>query len=88
MKTFIILTHDRKLAEYVQNQIFKIFKPYYKDDILYIEELISILNKITKDINIETDYIDVFTASDFIRMVNDEELQDFSELFISYCYVN
>lgn len=88
MKTFIILTHDRKLAEYVQNQIFKIFKPYYKDDILYIEELISILNKIAKDINIETDYIDVFTASDFIIMVNDEELQDFSELFISYCYVN
>lgn len=88
MKTFIILTHDRNLAEYLEKRVFKIFKPYYKDDILYLEELILIINKIAKDNNIETDYIDVFTASDFIRMVNDEELQDFSELFISYCYVN
>lgn len=88
MKTFIVLTHDRNLAEYIENQVFKIFKPYYKDDILYLEELISIVNKIAKDINIETDYIDVFKITDFVDMVNNEELQDFSNLFISYCYVN
>lgn len=86
MKTFIVILKDRKFAEYIENNVYKIFKPYFTDDYLYINELRVILLDIAVENKTILDYLQICNISDFMDMVNNDDI-NLNEYFISYVFV-
>lgn len=88
MKTFIVLTTDRMIAEFIEANEFEIFDKHIKDDLIYSNKLHSKIIAMLDNYNIE--YSDVmlfvYPISNFMDEINSEEI-DMSNYFMSYIFV-
>lgn len=79
MKVFVVLSTDRTFVESIEGNVYKIFKPYFKDDGLYLDILYKELDNKPVDA--------IYPISDFMDMYNNNEI-DISVYFIGYIFVN
>jgi hypothetical protein len=87
MKTFIIITDNRKFAEYIENNCYGINIPVVNDDYVYLSHIESKLLELKKEFDLEVNFINIYTISDFIDLINNNEI-DISNYYMSYVSVN
>jgi hypothetical protein len=88
MKTFILLTTNRKIAEFIEATEFEIFDKNIKDDLIYSNRLSDKIKTMLDnyDIVYSDDIILVYPISDFMDELNNDEI-DIHHYFISYVFV-
>lgn len=88
MKTFVVITEDRKFAEFIENDNMDIFLPVVHDDAVYLPHIKSKLLDTAKEYNftyINENNVWVYPISDFMDMNNDDI--NMSNYFMSYVFV-
>jgi hypothetical protein len=88
MKLFVVLLQDRKFAEFIESDVYQIFIPVVHDVAVYLPHVKSKLINLSKEYeyNIPDDEIEVYPISDFMDMVNCDDI-NLSNYFITYVYV-
>lgn len=88
MKTFIVISNDRKFAEFIQGDNFKLLNQIFKDDILYANLLEKELKNRIINYNFSSDIeYYIYPISNYMDLYNNNEMQHENN-FISYCFVS
>ena len=88
MKTFIVISTDRKFAEFIEGDKFNILNHFFKDDILYVALLEKELKNRILNYNFSTSIqYNIYPISDYMDLINNNELSD-GYNYISYCFIS